>query len=132
MRCRDYDVRAGGRQESRRGINASRGNPADVGNDILRIWDLGASYNFKVGERLNIAPSVHAFNVLNAANFDGPGGLGLSRQAGILASSLNPSAVGTANNTTRASQEPYRIGLGTGVYSFGAPRQLEFGLKATF
>ena len=103
-----------------------------VGNDILRIWDLGASYNFKVGERLNIAPSVHAFNVLNAANFDGPGGLGLSRQAGILASSLNPSAVGTANNTTRASQEPYRIGLGTGVYSFGAPRQLEFGLKATF
>ena len=102
-----------------------------VGNDILRIWDLGTSYSFKVGERLNIAPSVHAFNVLNAANFDGPGGLGLTRQAGILTSNLNPSAVGTANNTTRATQEPYRIGLGTGVYSFGAPRQLEFGLKAT-
>jgi hypothetical protein len=103
-----------------------------VGNDILRIWDLGASYNFRVGEGLNIAPSIHAFNVLNTANFDGPGGLGLTRQAGILTSSLNPSAVGTANNTTRATQEPYRIGLGTGVYSFGAPRQLEFGLKLTF
>ena len=66
-------------------------------------------------------------NVLNAANFDAPGALGSTRISGILSGSS-----GSANNTTAASQEPYRIGLGTGVYSFGAPRQLEFGLKVNF
>jgi Carboxypeptidase regulatory-like domain len=98
-----------------------------LGNDILRIWDIGLSYPFKLGEALTIQPSVHAFNVLNAANFDAPGALGSTRISGILSGSS-----GSANNTTAASQEPYRIGLGTGVYSFGAPRQLEFGLKVTF
>ena len=47
-----------------------------VANDILRIWDVGVSYSFKIGEALSIQPAVHAFNILNAANFDGPGGLG--------------------------------------------------------
>ena len=104
-----------------------------IGNDILRIWDVGVSYNFKIGETLSIQPAVHAFNILNAANFDGPGGLGSSRQAGVLAGALNPSpSAPTANTTTAANQGVYRLGLGTGVYAFGAPRQLEFGLKATF
>jgi hypothetical protein len=97
------------------------------GNGLLKIWDIGASYNVKVGERLTIAPSVHAFNVLNMANFDGPGGLGLTRMSGILTG-----LPGSANNTTSQSQEPYRAGLGTGVYSFGAPRQIEVGLKLLF
>jgi hypothetical protein len=97
------------------------------GNDILRIWDIGLGYAFKLGESLTLTPSVHAFNVLNAANFDAPGTLGSTRIRGVLDGSA-----GTANNTTPAEQEPYRIGLGTGVFAFGAPRQLEFGLKATF
>jgi hypothetical protein len=102
--------------------------PSDqVGNDILKIWDVGAAYNIKVGDRLTLAPSVHAFNVLNTSNFDGPGGLGLTRISGVLTGSP-----GSANNTTALSQEPYRVGLGTGVYSFGAPRQIEFGLKFLF
>jgi len=98
-----------------------------VGNDILRIWDVGLSYPFKLGESLTIQPSFHAFNVLNAANFDAPGALGSTRIKGILDGSS-----GSANNTTPIEQEPFRIGLGTGVYAFGAPRQLEFGLKLTF
>ena len=94
---------------------------------------MGVSYSFRVGEDLTIQPAVHAFNILNAANFDGPGGLGSSRQAGVLAGALNPTpSAPTANTTTAANQGVYRVGLGTGVYAFGAPRQLEFGLKATF
>ena len=103
-----------------------------VGNDILRIWDLSVGYNFKLGEHLSIQPSVHAFNVLNTSNFDGPGGLGLTRLAGTLASNLVSPSAPAANTTTPANQDAYRVGLGTGVFSFGAPRQLEFGLKATF
>jgi hypothetical protein len=101
-------------------------------NDIMRIFDLGLSYDFKVGERLTIAPSIHAFNILNAANFDAPGTLGATRESGTLTNQTFNPATGTANNTTPASQEPYRIGLGTGVYAFGAPRQVEFGLKLNF
>ncbi|AXC11676.1 Oar protein [Acidisarcina polymorpha] len=98
-----------------------------LGNDILRVWDVGVGYSFKVGEGLSIQPSVHAFNVLNAANFDAPGPLGSVREDGVL-----NGQPGSANNTTAASQEPFRLGLGTGVFALGAPRQLEFGLKATF
>ena len=98
-----------------------------LGNDILRIWDIGAGYAFKVGESLTLQPGVHAFNVLNAANFDGPGTVGSVRESGALTG-----AGGSANNTTTLTQEPYRIGTGTGVFGFGAPRQLEFSMKVTF
>jgi hypothetical protein len=42
--------------------------------------------------------------------------------------------VGSANGTTAAqrSQGNTRIGLGTGVFGLGAPRQLEFGLQFSF
>jgi hypothetical protein len=106
-----------------------------VGNDILRIWDIGASYNYKLGEALTIQPSVHAFNVLNFANFDAPGTLGAVRESGTLASNIS-ATTGTINNTTyngtTNGQDAYRVGLGTGVYAEGAPRQLEFALKFLF
>jgi hypothetical protein len=103
-----------------------------VGNDILRIWDVGASYDWKIAEGLTIQPSARAFNVLNMANFDAPGTQGSTRLSGVL-----NGAPGSANNTIGAlgaanSQGAYRIGTGTGVYAFGAPRQLEFALKFIF
>jgi hypothetical protein len=98
-----------------------------VGNDILRIWDVGVGYSYKLGESLTLQPGVHAFNILNAANFDGPGTIGSTRETGVLTGSP-----GSANNTTYLTQEPYRVGLGTGVYGFGAPRQLEFSMKLVF
>jgi hypothetical protein len=98
-----------------------------LGNDMMRIWDATLGYQWKLGESLTLEPSVHAFNVLNAANFDAPGALGTTRISGILTG-----AAGTANHTTPLEQEPYRVGLGTGVYGFGSPRQFEFTMKATF
>ena len=64
-----------------------------------------------------------AFNVLNFANFDGPG----NRLLGAL-----NGTVGTLNGTTKTERETNRIGLGSGVYSLGAPRQIQFALKLTF
>ena len=103
-----------------------------VGNDILRIWDLGAAYDWKLGEGLTIQPGARAFNVLNMANFDAPGTLGSTRLSGVL-----KGQPGSANNTVGTlgaanSQGAYRIGTGTGVYAFGAPRQMEFALKFIF
>jgi hypothetical protein len=103
-----------------------------VGNDILRIWDVGAAYDWKLGEGLTVQPGVRAFNILNMANFDAPGTLGSTRISGVL-----NGAPGSANNTIGTlgaanGQGAYRIGTGTGVYAFGAPRQLEFSLKLIF
>ena len=103
-----------------------------MGNDILRIWDLGAAYDWKLGQGLTVQSGVRAFNVLNMANFDAPGTLGSTRLSGVM-----NGQPGSANNTVGTlgaanSQGAYRIGTGTGVYAFGAPRQLEFALKFIF
>jgi hypothetical protein len=50
-------------------------------------------------------------------------------------STLNPlltGAAGSVNGTTYNDQTTQRVGVGTGVYSLGAPRVIEWGLKLTF
>jgi hypothetical protein len=39
---------------------------------------------------------------------------------------------GSINGTDKAANNQFRVGNGTGVYSLGAERQLEFGLRLTF
>ena len=41
-------------------------------------------------------------------------------------------AAGAVNGTTYADASSVRVGVGTGVFSLGAPRTVEFGLKLTF
>ena len=74
-------------------------------------------------DRLNVQPSVGFYNLFNFSNFDLP------------SASLNgllTGATGQINGTTPASHNIDRVGIGTGVYSLGAPRQIEFGLRITF
>jgi len=97
--------------------------PGNVSLGWLRTFDLTLSRPLSVGDRLVLEPSVSAFNVLNFANFDGPG----NRLSGV----LNGTA-GAVNGTTAADRAANRIGPGSGVFSLGAPRQLQFGLKITF
>jgi hypothetical protein len=66
---------------------------------------------------------VSAFNVLNFANFDGPGNR--------LSGALNGTA-GAVNGTTAVNRAANRIGPDSGAFSLGAPRQLQFGVKLTF
>ncbi len=47
-------------------------------------------------------------------------------------SGLLAGTAGTINGTGPADHEVNRVGVGTGVYTLGSPRELEFGVKFTF
>jgi hypothetical protein len=97
----------------------------NVGLGWLRDFDTTFSW---VGhawhERLTIIPSVSIFNTFNLANFDSAGNI------------LNPQlngGPGSINGTgPLTGPRPDRIGAGTGVFAFGAPRTIEWGLKLQF
>ena len=76
-----------------------------------------------LGERFSVQPSVGFYNRFDFANFDLP------------AASLNgllTGAAGQINGTTLIGHNIDRVGVGSGVYALGAPRQIEFGLRITF
>jgi hypothetical protein len=97
--------------------------PGNVSLGWLRTFDVTLARPLKIGDRFVLEPSVSAFNILNFANFDGPG----NRLSGALTGSA-----GSVNGTTVADRAASRIGPGSGVFSLGASRQLQFGVKLTF
>jgi hypothetical protein len=94
-----------------------------VGLGWLKAFDLEFSW---VGhfwhERLTLQPSVNFYNLFNFSNFDSA--------ANALAGQLSGTP-GSINGTVQAGR-PDRIGAGTGVFAFGAPRTIEWGLKLQF
>jgi hypothetical protein len=104
----------------------------------LRSVDFRFAWPIKLRERFTLEPSITAFNVFNNANFD----TSVNSLSGILQSSaIGVTAPGVAvNNVTAFStncpsgtcRTADRIGPGSGVFSLGAPRQIEFGLKVSF
>jgi hypothetical protein len=97
--------------------------PGEVGTGPLRDFDLRISWVHKFGERFEIEPSCGIFNLFNFANFDLP--------PNVISGLLTGSA-GSVNGTTQANRISNRVGLGTGVYALGAPRQIEFGMTINF
>jgi hypothetical protein len=103
----------------------------EAGMGWLRAMDASLSWVFKFKEKVEVQPGVSIFNVMNLANFDGPG-LPLS---GALTGS-----VGTLNGTSKMGdgvgyvQQPSsnRLGLGSGVFALGSPRAIEFSMKFNF
>ncbi len=100
----------------------------------LKTIDLRLNWPLHVGERLMIEPSVSLFNVFNFANFGGPGNQLNGVLNGAPGSSLNnaSSAGFCGNSLTLCSSRQDRILPGSGTYSSGAPRQMEFGVRVTF
>jgi hypothetical protein len=104
----------------------------NVGLGWLKSLDLRLARPIRFTEAVAIEPSVSMFNVFNFANFDAPS-LQLS---GVLDASPGRAVNNATKNcgsipgicTARAS----RVGPGSGVFSLGAPRQLEFGFRVTF
>jgi len=100
-------------------------------NPGFKSLDAAISWRLKLGERLNIEPSARFYNVLNFANFQPLSG----QLAYYYPGPGQPVAAGagSANGTPGGpSRDVLRIGSGSGVYNYGSPRQLEFGVKITF
>jgi hypothetical protein len=89
----------------------------------LRAFDSTLSWTYSFHERVSLKPSVGFYNLFNFANFDLP----TSIMSGLLTGTA-----GTINGTDSASHNTNRVGVGTGVFSLGSPREIEFSLKITF
>jgi len=99
-----------------------------VGIDNFMANDVRVSWPFHVGEfeRLKLEPSIDIFNVINKANFDPPNGLNTFTLRGALSGTP-----GSLNGTTYADRTN-RYGLGSGVFSQGIARAIQFGLRVEF
>jgi len=100
----------------------------EVGIDNFIADDLRLSWPIHVPryERVSLIPSVDIFNVVNKANFDPPNGLNTSTLRGALSGTQ-----GSLNGTTYAERSN-RYGLGSGAFSQGIPRAIQFGLRINF
>lgn len=100
----------------------------------LKTIDLRLNWPFTVSEHVKVEPNFSVFNVFNLANYGGPG----AQLSGILdgapGTSLNnstsPGVCGNASSYCTSRLD--RVQPGSGVYSTGAPRQMEFGVRITF
>ena len=108
--------------------NTSCTAPDSPGSQVnfswLRAFDLKLAWRHMFEDRVTIEPSVGFYNLPNFSNFNLPP----TTMTGILFGN----GAGAINGTTPLDRNSFRVGNGTGVYSLGAQRQIEFGLRVVF
>lgn len=105
-----------------------RGN---AGLGWLKSVDVHFGWTYRIKERVSLQPSVAVYNVLNLANFDGPANLPSGVLGGTPGYNINNLTSFSACSNCSAKQST-RIGPGSGTFSLGAPREVEFALKLSF
>lgn len=104
----------------------------NIGMAWLKSVDFRFAWPITIRERFTIEPSITAFNMFNYANFD----TSVNSLSGILqatpGSSVNNVTGFSASCPAGTCRAADRVGPGSGVFSEGAPRELEFGLKFKF
>lgn len=109
-------------------------NTAPAGNaglGWLTSIDLRLAWQYKIKERVTLTPAFTFYNAFNFANFDGPANLPsgiLGGNAGFNINALTP----FSNSGCATCKSGTRITPGSGTFSLGAPRELEFALKISF
>jgi hypothetical protein len=107
----------------------------------LKSIDLRLGWTYKIKERVSLQPSVTFYNAFNFANFDAPGNLPsgiLGGAAGFNVNNLtNFSGLGGCSSSDISAgicpaKTGTRITPGSGTFSLGAPREVEFALKIVF
>jgi hypothetical protein len=94
----------------------------EVGLSPFITSDLNFGYLWHVKESVVIEPTVAIYNLFNVANYDAPGN--------TLSGVLNGQP-GSVDGTTQALRTNRTL-FGSGVFAFGGPRSVEWGLKVTF
>jgi len=97
-----------------------------LADDIRLSWPIKPARLLHIPESFQLLPTVDIFNLVNKPNFDPPTGLNTSSLRGSL-----DGTPGSVNGTTYA-QRTNRYGLGSGAFSQGIPRALQFGLRLDF
>jgi hypothetical protein len=97
--------------------------PGQVNLSWLRTFDTTFAWTYNIKERVTVKPSIGVYNLFNFVNFDLP----TSELSGLLTGQVD-----SINGTNFAGHFTNRVGAGTGVFTLGSPRQIEFGLKFVF
>jgi len=101
--------------------------PGQQGFGWLHTTDITLGWDYHVRDRFVVTPSVSFFNIFNSANFDGA-----NNPLSPILNTAGNTTPGALNSTTYSLRNADRIGLGSGLFSLGSPRTLEFGVQVRF
>jgi hypothetical protein len=96
-------------------------SPGNAGNTWYKDVDAVLSWPFRIKERITLEPSVGFYNLFNFSNYTSLVGLG-----------GGPGSINGTQAGDNSGHDAVRVGTGSGVFSSGAPRQTEFGLRLEF
>ncbi|HVN08234.1 MAG TPA: carboxypeptidase regulatory-like domain-containing protein [Patescibacteria group bacterium] len=94
---------------------------------LHRIWKA-------LPERVVAQPRMSAFNLFNYQNYDPPNQLpnGNLSVCPVPSAPCSPADTGDSVSSTSRKTRTTHVGLGSGTFALGAPRQLEWGVKLAF